>query len=209
MRIAFALLAVGMLATSASASIVYMEFDDGATTIAASPSDMVTVHIFVDVFGPDDPLGAEEVAAFQATFLEELRLYQESDEVFPTDWERDSSDPGPLDQLTQQINWARSPVGEIVGPGIHELGTVTLHIADDAIFGESDPISLAFWTEFSFVRNPAGGQQTYNPSLAAQRYATYYDFGSGGDANPLLIIPEPASFALLALGGIAALRRRR
>ena len=208
MRIAFALLAVGLMATSAHASIVFMEFDGGDTTIAAAPSDEVTVHIYLDVFGEGDPLGAEEIGAFQATFLAEPRLYSMDDTVLPEGWEHDSVH-GELDGSTQQINWARSPTGAIVGEGVHEIGTVTLHIADDAVYDEDDPIELAFWTDFSFARNPEGSAQTYNPAWAASRYATYYDFGSGGDAAPLTITPEPASFALLALGGIAAFRRRR
>jgi hypothetical protein len=138
MKKALALLVVGVLATSANASIVFMEFDGGATTIEAAPSDMITVHIFLDVFDAG-VLPAEEVGAFQATFLEEQRLWQMSDTVLPEGWEADSSAPGPLDALTQQINWARSPTGSIVGPGIHEIGTVTLHVADDAVFDDVDP----------------------------------------------------------------------
>jgi MYXO-CTERM domain-containing protein len=208
MRIAFALCVVGLVAASANASILYMEFDGGATEIVAAPSDTVTVHIFADVFGPDDPLGEEDVAAFQATFLEELRLWQESDTVLPDGWQQDSTG-GQLDQLVQQVNWARSPSGAVLGGGIWELGTVDLHIDDSAVFDDGDPIELAFWTDFSFARNPEGSAQSYNPGLAASRYSGYYDFGTGGPDNPLTITPEPASFALLALGGIAALRRRR
>jgi len=56
---------VGVLAAPADASIIYMEFDDGATTIEAGPSDAITVHIFLDVFEAG-VFPAEEVGWFQA-----------------------------------------------------------------------------------------------------------------------------------------------
>ena len=214
MKKALALLVVGVLATSANASIVYMEFDDGATTIAAAPTDSITVHIYLDLFDefispPFPPFPAEEVGSFQATFLAQMGLWQDDTMVLPEGWE-DGSVDGELDAGAQQINWSRSPTGSILmGPGVYEVGTVTMHVAEGTVYDADSPLELAFWDEFSFPRNPAGNAQTYDQASAEARIPGFYGYGSGGPDAPLTITPEPASFALLALGGLAALRRRR
>lgn len=187
MNKALTILAVAALAAPANASLIWMSFDGGATEYTgAYPSDYVTVHVYVDVFGPADPLGPEEVGAFEAQFLEELRLWQTDTQVLPADW-TDLSTPGRLDATLQQISWQRSPTGSVLGPGVHEIGTVTLQIDAGAVFGDGNPIELALRTDASFVSSPAGVAQQYDSAAAAARHAGYYDIGSGGVSAPLII----------------------
>ena len=104
------------------------------------------------------------------------------------------------DRLEEYFSWSddSAPISHVVNIGKRTDGTV------DAKF-DSDP-----WAASEFLKTNVGGNWGFNDVYLRMRAAsiddtiTFNDFQYGSGH-----VPEPATMSLLALGGLAALRRRR
>ena len=102
--------------------------------------------------------------------------------------------------------WGEVIVGEFnLNTGVNTTGTVTMHAGGRIVERGSnndpvpDQVKLLGYITTGLISSPDG--TPYINTLTGQGYA-------GADAYEI-VVPEPATLALLAMGGLAVLRRRR
>jgi hypothetical protein len=224
------ILFVGVFAASANAATLSMLFDDGPVEqgpypreeITLSPSQTAVLSIYIELKA-NDPGFAGLAGQFEGG--DGLAAIGES--PIPTNWNADSA-LGPLAVGVGNYSanyFSTDAVADALrGPGNYLLAEVVIHQL-------SEPIPPQDY-EVVFYHNPSafswnltkedGGDFGFHPKWEAASYSGYYTYGKGApDAgtaktgytyrDPLIVhcIPEPGSMALLVLGGLAALRRRR
>ena len=221
------LVVVGLMAGTANAATLWMQFEGGANEITLNPSDMVNVEVWLDIIAGDNVSGLGQ-PFWPGDGVGVNGLVQES--VTPiAGWDENSLD-GMLGLSGQQdINVFAPTLGDVIdGPGSFLLAVMTLHQndlqnLDNPLFPDYYPIMFGGDpTVTSALLNSVGSEIGFTPVYAS--YSGYYTWGQGASAisgktgttawaledNPLKVycIPEPASLALLALGGLAIIRRR-
>jgi hypothetical protein len=216
-------LVVGMAATAADAATLRMNFPGGATEWTLAPSETVEVEIWIDLLAGDNFIGG-----FYSNEDAPGLLQQSTSAPLPG-WAADPFGDGKILGPTtgQQVNVgdATPLVQEITGPGSYLWAIQVIHqeadppppVDYDVAFAH-DSVNLFFYQNAS---NPSVNFTYWDPSGSG--YAGYYSYGTGSPyvagtkqhagqpANPLILhcVPEPGSLALLVLGGLSLLRRRR
>jgi hypothetical protein len=225
-------LVAGLTASTANAATLWMSFpgsggDPGQAvkewTLATS--ETVDIEIYLTMVAGDNFTGgfhSNEPVALGPPRVPAL-LDQTAVGTPLAGWSSAASVAGLLGALGTQVNVADNTplVPEIVGPGGVLWATQTIHQVDPTLHGEEKG-NVDYEITFDHATVglgylKGGNAVNYIHSTLWAGYSGYYTYGAGSPGgtkiaprDPLILhhIPEPASLALLALGGLAALRRR-
>jgi len=224
------ILFVGAFAASANAATLSMLFDDGPVDqgpypreeITLSPSETAVLSIYIDLKA-NDPGFSGLAGQFQdAPGLEAI-----SEVAVPTNWNADSALGGlgvGFGYYSANYFTTDAVADALRGPGQFLVAEIVIHQSSEPI--PPQDYEVVFYhnaSAFSWnLTKEDGGDFGFHPKFEGMSYSGYYTYGKGApDAgsvmtgycylDPLIVhcIPEPGSMALLVLGGLAALRRRR
>lgn len=208
----------GVLAGGANAALLELLTDDGGSTITLAPGDSDDMSIIVTIRDIDDGF------AFFNMFLDDDdhlsngevdvtvmtngigTIYDQHAFSLPADISYDLNNEyalvmGSGPDGDGQTNW---------GPGTYLLQTLTL-THNGASESGSVPVTFEKGARAPQIVTASPQYLTYVWGLGLDNVMpNFSDPGVGGSDMPFEInfIPEPASLALVALGGLALLRRR-
>jgi hypothetical protein len=224
------ILFVGVFAASANAATLSMLFDDGPVDqgpypkeeITLSPSETAVLSIYIDLKANDPGF-----SGLAGQFEDAPGLAAVGEAAAPANWNADSA-LGPLGvgvgKYVANYFTTDAVVDALRGPGQFLVAEIVIHQLNEPL--PPQDYEIVFYhnpAAFSWdLTNEIGSSFTFHPKFEGNSYSGYYTYGKGApDAgalmtgytyrDPLIVhcIPEPGSMALLVLGGLAALRRRR
>ena len=219
LKIIAALVAVGALTATASATLMFsVEGPGGATNMNVTPGQTVTLYFYGVIQGADSNYTNEGLQAITSSFKStgDLKVNYTAtalEENFKaTGWQVGAANTT-IDG-DGDIDWGSSNNNDAAG---WLAGRNT-----SFVYGNTNPAKILVATLTTTV-NPAGvaGQSALMepiPRVYSNTdkwkedgvYKTYTGSGSVGTEGVMLhLIPEPATMALLAIGGLGVLLRRR
>jgi len=215
-KVLLAVALFGLVVSGANAALLELQADDGGSTITLAPGDSRNMSIILTIRDIDDGF------AFANVFLDDDdnladgevdvtgmtdgigTFYPRIGFTLPADISHDLENEyalimGSGPDGDGSTNW---------GPGIYLLETLAL------TWNGQDPIGTAPVTFEKGARAPGIFTADFIQYVWGLGFdniiPNFADPGVGADDNPFNInfIPEPASLALVAFGGLALLRRR-
>ena len=229
--------AVAMLATTANAAYLRMNFTFDPVIhptwteqeVTLAETDEVDVEIWLDLLAGDSVVGlltafeypwdtALTVPAYVPGAIDQTA--HAVDTGMPVNWATQGVDarigPNSGDARASFVN--ANNQNPITGAASWLVGKATLH---QTAIGVPGTYEIVFYKGGNFpdITKDDGGSMVYNVTYASYSPG-YWAFGAYGNPgkgpsktgrNPLIIncVPEPGALALLALGGLSVLRRRR
>ena len=201
------ILVVGMLAGTANAAHMDLVFADGSTEVTLAPSDTIEIDVLFSMNAGDTLAGitfALEVGAG-------LDLVGTS--IYPPEWVNGSN------QFEHWVNVSLTGPPIEPGWGAEEpmIGDIVLHqndiTGDYEIYIDFDyPVTVSKADASAYTLVAPGTYEGYVGYYGIGSGAPYYTdtFGGIHEAFPLIVhcVPEPGTLSLLALGGLALIRRR-
>ena len=202
-------LGVGILASTASAAHLDLVFADGSTEVTLAPSETVEIDILFSMNAGDTLAGIGFVLDLGAG----LDLMPEYNSIYPEGWVNASN------QFEDVVNVSLSgpPIEPGWGADEPKIGDIVLHQND--LLGDYELV-INFDYPVNVTKADASGYTLVAPG-SYEAYVGYYGIGGGSPGYtdgfagvaprvPLIVhcVPEPGSLSLLALGGLALIRRR-
>jgi len=207
----------GLLASGANGALLFLQADDGSAGFDLAPGDsdnmsiMLTIRAidpgfaFANVFLDDDDQEANGQVDVTGLIDGIGTFYDDSSYDIPMDISHNQQNEYAL------IMGSGPAEGENWGPGTYLLQTLVLTHNGDREEGRVD-ITFEKGARMPGITTASPDFQLYVWGLGFDDVLPgFSDPGVGGSENPFNInyIPEPASLALVAFGGLALLRRRR
>ena len=218
-KVLLGVFAASMLGASASAATLSLSWNSqpGVDKISLMPSDTAVIDVILE-------LGANGNDTVSGVFFElepaPATYVANSNVPGPTNWLAEQSQTGgPLGGFGAQFNVFTNTAPDIItGTGTILIGQFSIHLEEDGM-----PLGTQYDIAFSGgndqLVNALGAFAALDSNYTA--YSGYWTYGKGSPGvaammvqiprDPLIItkVPEPASLAILALGGFAAIMRRR
>ncbi len=208
----------GLVASGANAALLELQADDGGGTISLAPGDSADMSIILTIRDIDDGF------AFAVVFLNDDDNLSNG-EVDMTAWTEGIGTTYDHHLLRLPADLSHDMYNEYAlimgsgpdgngrttwGPGIYLLETLTL-THNGASESGTVPVTFEKGIRPPQIITALPDFIIYEWGLGLDNVMpNFSDPGVGGEGNPFNInfIPEPASLTLVALGGLALLRRR-
>lgn len=224
-KVLVGVLALGLMAGAANAATLRLSWEGGSTAPRdIAPSGSATIQVWMDLLAGDTLSGV----FFEYRTLPAMSVQTTAATAAPTNWSNAvvptygiMGQPG----VQYQAGAFNPATDSVSGAASILIGTQTVHLMAGS-WMPSDNIEIVFdhaadnSSTRTGVVNRTGGFYTIDPRYSST-YSGYYTYGTGAPAitvpkkwaiarNPLVIhvVPEPGSLALIALGGLALIRRR-